>query len=326
MESLLNLAEGITISENLVHIFSAAEALARERGHKILGTEHVVYCMLGRENRAIRWIARKNFPESNSPIADLRRMTIDWLDSRVMFQPQPEDVTDMLLSEALIHSMQVARQIGKDPIRDGDIIHQNGLIASEFFLAGLLAEGTGVGAEALVRSSAGRVNSLSLLQAIGVDPARLSRPDTSHGAWNEFTSSTSPSCLAPWSPGSSLPNLAGLPPSPTHSSNWLVPEHLIIGSQPSSRDATQLVAAGVTTFVCLIGDYGHDTDYYRTRRYPAAFLNTNNDIDTHLTFLHFPIADFEVTSCSNLARFVGDLKRRLLGGQCLFVHCAGGHG
>ena len=44
------------------------------------------------------------------------------------------------------------------------------------------------------------------------------------------------------------------------------------------------------------------------------------------TFLHFPITDFDVPAQEELEALVLELKRRSLNGECIFVHCRGGHG
>lgn len=328
------LINGVELSENAMAIISGAEALARQRGHSILGTEHVIFHMVRAESRAMHWIADATFPGNPSAVAKLQDTVIDWLESRPIFTPQPEIQNLLVVSEALSRSISIAVQIGSRPIRDGDIVYANGLIASEFLLAGILVEGTGLGAEALTRNSRGRVNSYAILEALQLDPNNILRPDSGEGAWNEFSLDsvvTSDECIDfnHWNPFDGLSPLdimesGSLPAAPTDGSNWLIPDHLIIGSEPSNSDAKALAEAGIDTFVCLIKYYGDDPMYHRTHRYPATFQHHNSSRPLH--FVHFPIRDFHVTSTQSLNKLVIDLKRRLLEGHRVFIHCAGGHG
>lgn len=120
-----------------------------------------------------------------------------------------------------------------------------------------------------------------------------------------------------------------LPPSPTFSSNWLIPGRLIIGEHPSNQDAVELVQqAGVNTFVSLIGEYS--ATKYRLQHYPKAveaFLSSEKG-EGSVQFLHYPIQDFAVTDGASLQPLVAELKRRLLAATnaVVYLHCRGGHG
>jgi hypothetical protein len=91
----------------------------------------------------------------------------------------------------------------------------------------------------------------------------------------------------------------------------------------------RLLDSGITTFVSLIGEYS--TAQYRSR-YPAEvaqYLGSTTGKPGGaccVQFLHFPIRDFEVPDAHALSRLVDELKRRILEGETLFVHCRGGHG
>jgi hypothetical protein len=95
-----------------------------------------------------------------------------------------------------------------------------------------------------------------------------------------------------------------------------------------------LLGAGITTFVSLIGEY--DFKGYRERMYPATLpilqsdqkaQNTGGSEESgEVTFIHFPIGDFQVADKNALHHFVDELKKRLLNGHVVFIHCLGGHG
>jgi hypothetical protein len=116
-----------------------------------------------------------------------------------------------------------------------------------------------------------------------------------------------------------MPVASALPSSPTYDSNWLVPGHLAIGALPDGPGASALATAGVSTFVSLIGEHTFD-QYERGERvaYPTHVTNAN--------FIHFPIRDFDVPDVTALNGLVLELKRRIVAGECVFVHCRGGHG
>jgi hypothetical protein len=334
MEFIVALTNGVELSENAAGIMAGAEALARQRGHHIIGSEHVIYVMIQKDNRAMQWIANTIFPEDTDAVLIFRNLVTEWLKSRVIFAVQPEVENSLVLSEALNRSIAIAAQIGSGPVRDGDIVYHNGLIASEFLLAGILVEGTGLGAEALTRNSRGRVNSYTILEALGLDPKEILRPDAADGAWSEFILDPTSSCsddtaaTSHWNPFDSptpvdIERNGHLPAAPTHGSNWLIPNHLIIGSEPSERDARDLAAAGIDTFVCLIKYHGAGPNYHRTHRYPAVLEGRYAHT---LHFVHFPIRDFHITSTDSLNRLVAELKRRVLEGKRVYIHCAGGHG
>ena len=118
------------------------------------------------------------------------------------------------------------------------------------------------------------------------------------------------------------PSLAALT-GPTDNSNWLVPGHLIIGAKPTVVGAQALMAAGVTTFCSLVGEWS--SEHYREREYPAGLAASSGGA-TLPTFLHFGIEDFDAPQPDELETLVLELRRRLLDGEVIYVHCRGGHG
>lgn len=113
-----------------------------------------------------------------------------------------------------------------------------------------------------------------------------------------------------------LPDPTTLPLAPTDQSNWLLPGRLLIGTRPNTHAVAALRVAGIDTLVCLLGEV-LSVDLYASSMGPDA---TCDDI------IFFPIGDFEVTSSRSLVALVVELKRRLLSGHNVYVHCRGGHG
>lgn len=82
-------------------------------------------------------------------------------------------------------------------------------------------------------------------------------------------------------------------------------------------DVHALIAAGVTMFVSLVGEYGSD-EYYG-KKYPAK-MNWGGKC------LHLPVMDFEVPEEKNAVRWVRFLRNMIAKGEVVYVHCRGGHG
>ena len=90
---------------------------------------------------------------------------------------------------------------------------------------------------------------------------------------------------------------------------------------PVGPDALTLADAGVTTFVSLIGEYS--SERYRERdSHPSGLRRAARDAD----FLHFPVADFQPAEQQPLESLVLELKRRVVAGEVIYIHCRGGHG
>ena len=131
-------------------------------------------------------------------------------------------------------------------------------------------------------------------------------------------------------PSPSLADVAG----PTDGSNWLLPGQLIIGAKPTVADAQALMGAGVNTFCSLVGEWSPAR--YHEREYPAGLVATSarqgragrdEQLPTvDAIFLHFGIADFDAPQPAELETLVLELRRRLLDGEVIYLHCRGGHG
>jgi hypothetical protein len=142
-------------------------------------------------------------------------------------------------SNSLNRTLEIAQQIGTGPVRDGDVTHSGGLIASEFLLAAMVLEGTGIGISVLTRKSGGRINSRVVCEGINLDFSVIVKPSTSFGAWETFSL---PEGSAPpaqgsqsWFPEFALSDIKKLPDAPTESSNWLLKSVLMIGEHPGGR-------------------------------------------------------------------------------------------
>lgn len=112
---------------------------------------------------------------------------------------------------------------------------------------------------------------------------------------------------------------------PTHESNWLLfnkPGYkmgsLAVGGYPDCpEDLDALLAAGLKTFVNLCEEYG-------TRGYPAYAANKRKIPDGN--FLNEPIEDMNTTDDIKIDRLATQVVERLLNGENVYIHCAGGHG
>ena len=321
----------IPVSETSTKILSRVVAIAKERNHSIVGTEHLLLaiCQIS-GSRAVAWVAAQCEGMTPESMLDIIQ---GFLDRSPMFSPVADCVGENIsFSSSFKRAIEIAQKIGGGPVRDGEITYENGLIASEFLLAGILVEGTGLGAEALTRFSGGKVNSREILRAIKVSDAGMEKilAPRSTRPWESVTIPTAGSSLAQdsgdWVPPCLLRDI-NLPESPNSISNWLIPGKLIIGSHPSdSRDDVRtLVAAGVDTFVSLIGEYTFEK--YQSTKYPAQIIQQACfSSPKPINCLHFPIRDFDVVAPETIDALVKELKKRLTTGSTIFVHCRGGHG
>ena len=240
----------------------------------------------------------------------------------------PVDPTNPQLSTAVNTAFRLVAQFSSGPVHDPalGITHSGGLVATEFIVAALLLEGTNVAADILQRLSKGAINSQSILKVINVDLSTILRPRLEHQGWESFSiGKPAHDALSPWFPDK-LPKLKSLPKAPTTRSNWLVPDHLLIGAKPGGYyfntwpDLEAYLKVGINTFVCLIGEL-RDLQAYR-RNYPSEAEKHGANAE----FIHFRICDFETVDRETLQPFVLELARRLRQGEKIYVHCLGGHG
>eukprot|EP00937_MAST-01D_sp_MAST-1D-sp2_P004178 g4178.t1 len=145
---------------------------------------------------------------------------------------------------------------------------------------------------------------------------------------------------------------------PTEESNWVLPGRLLVGAYPSHDDdiindriVRSILEQGVQTFVCLQREYQHGapehlwrngqalrpyiTDAYRilksdamqcVRRGATASEYDEGMKPEDLDFVHFPIVDCATVEDGAVVTLCAALARRIRRGECLYVHCWGGHG
>ena len=110
---------------------------------------------------------------------------------------------------------------------------------------------------------------------------------------------------------------------PTHESNWLLHKNtrhggLVVGGYPDTFSDMRILSNELQTFVCLNSEYGKTVkgDYYR----PYANNLSKNQ------FIHEPIDDMETIKDETVIALAQKIVERLLNGENLYLHCAGGHG
>ena len=228
-------------SDNCLALLKATKQYAVSHRHTSVGTEHLVYAMCFGNSRAMSWIASviydKMTPAESS--VQLRTDVDEWFraqDFPVINGNDPVSVPPN--SNSMNRTLEIARQIGSGSVRDGATIHPNGLIASEFLLAAMLLEGTGIGISILTRKSCGRLNSRIVCEGINLDVSTIINPSTAFGAWETFSLPACPTCevMAGSGCGSwfALGDIKSLPNAPTNSSNWVLKDVLAIGEHPGA--------------------------------------------------------------------------------------------
>jgi len=110
---------------------------------------------------------------------------------------------------------------------------------------------------------------------------------------------------------------------PTHESNWLLRKNsrrggLVVGGYPDAFHDMRILSNELQTFVCLNSEYGKTVkgDYYRPY---ANHLPKNH-------FIHEPIDDMETVKDETIIALAQKIVERLLNGENIYLHCAGGHG
>jgi hypothetical protein len=110
---------------------------------------------------------------------------------------------------------------------------------------------------------------------------------------------------------------------PTHESNWLLHKNtrhggLVVGGYPDTFQDMRILSNELQTFVCLNSEYGKTVkgDYYRPY---ANHLSKNQ-------FIHEPIDDMETVEDETIIALAEKIVERLLNGENIYLHCAGGHG
>lgn len=312
-------------SPNAARVLAVAQEEAMRRHHSNLGTEHVLWSLMqsrgGEDPRVIPWIDKIMTKErQDEQKQHWREEMVARIEARSSFASQQDDSCEGPgVTNALSEVFDVVNQLSSAPVQDGSIIVADGIVATEFLVAAIMLHGVNVASEVIARASRGRINSWNILDAINVDPTTI---HVDRGVVLKVQKFSQPANAAPvlgpkpFVVGAvSLPDPLKMPDPPTDDSNWLLPGHLIIGAKPSVSEAKALQKAGVTTFVSLIGEQTFE-GYQRS--YPKGIKKAN--------FVYFPVRDFDVPNSEELVGLIFFLQQRLVSGECLYVHCRGGHG
>ncbi len=317
------------LSPNALALLQAAQDEAMRRGHPSVGTEHVLWALIqpSCDARVKGWLRDRIQPQTGGE--DWQAHLLARLDANPLWASSGAvGLAPPPLTVAMTEIFGVVREFATGPVSDGGVRIVDGLVASEFLIAAVLLHGINVCSELLGRASIGSVNSWTIFEAINIDPRTVHVNRSVTTTIEMFSECGGASMGPPYELGTSLPDPQALPAPPTHTSNWLVPGHVLIGERPGGTwpqgpggpDALALADAGVTTFVSLVGEYS--SQRYRQREYPSDLLREGRAAD----FLHFPIDDFELPDQSALEALVLELKRRVVAGEVIYVHCRGGHG
>ncbi|KAK9727629.1 hypothetical protein K7432_001713 [Basidiobolus ranarum] len=129
--------------------------------------------------------------------------------------------------------------------------------------------------------------------------------------------------------------IAEYPSNPTPYSNWVIPGKVLCGAYPMVRDKNEsrdhlrsLLAAGVTTFVCL----QEQSELNMLPDYKSEVMDLHKELGGEKTcrsiqFVHFPIRDGSILHDVLLNSLISVLEQRVFkNNELLYVHCWGGHG
>jgi hypothetical protein len=107
---------------------------------------------------------------------------------------------------------------------------------------------------------------------------------------------------------------------PTLESNWLLRKNtqhggFAVGGYPDKpSDMPALLREGLETFVCLNSEYGK-----------AKFPSYGNSLSKD-RFIHEPIDDMQTIQDETIIALARNIVERILNGESVYLHCAGGHG
>lgn len=349
---------GVTMSESCAALLERAAADARERGHLAISSEHVLWALLG-ESKA------KEHPERVRGWLEERGVTSDKVvefmkgEDMLGFFWMPHDqpygrTVDFGPSEALKRALSWASAIYGDSGAE---------VTSELLIGGLLAEGANVAARVIDDIGFGSdVTLRSLLEALGLGEVTLptigrtgvddSEEKAGVGEGEGKAADGKPAAAAAWTLarfGETLPEpkLAPLeklpaidesasaikaasritgPSGSTERFAWLIHGAVMMGPAPSSSDLRGIVSQGVTTFVDLRHESRGRPGYMYSRSDGIAAMQKAGDVTHRITYMHFPIYDFDAVDSKDMLSLVHDIAERVHRGEVLYIHCAGGHG
>jgi len=136
---------------------------------------------------------------------------------------------------------------------------------------------------------------------------------------------------------------------PTTESNWVILNKLMVGAYPASFDDEEndmilrsILQCRVTTFVCLQMEYQHGIPeaQWRAKQSLRPYIEDALDICTRerdkpgsvivppnqLKFLHTGIVDCGTTTDATVLDLSLDIIWHMMAGECVYLHCWGGHG
>jgi hypothetical protein len=347
-------ATPVALAPSLAAALDAALATCAERNHSVLGSEHILHALAsaaGDAGNLCALLAAAELPDDGA--AHVCASILAALAELKVFAARPAlpagsagQSPCAVLSEASVRILRRLASLAyqRDFAGSGgpDEAHMAATtpLTEAHLLVAILLEGSSIASEIVLGASHKALSRVSARAALAVvDPALAALPAhaqassaVTHRIQHESLPHDLPttipgSALRPLAPQEALPSVDGVPAGPTETSNWVIPDHLLIGSRPYSRgDVLDLVRiAGVTTFVCLIGEYSSMDRYLSS--YPIFVRDLGREERAFATqFLFFPIRDMDVVSARSITDLVFELRQRLAAGEVLFVHCLGGHG
>ncbi len=107
---------------------------------------------------------------------------------------------------------------------------------------------------------------------------------------------------------------------PTEESNWLIPEHLMVGACPLTvEEAEDIAREGVNLFVCLL-DRDDFSSHLSRKKYKSLIRSAGGEM------IFQPIADGGITTDRKAFSIARKIFRALNRGDVVYLHCWGGHG
>eukprot|EP00051_Salpingoeca_urceolata_P027272 m.480737 g.480737 ORF g.480737 m.480737 type:complete len:402 (-) comp21937_c0_seq1:2236-3441(-) len=328
----------------MARLVAAAETVARERGHVMVGTEHVLFvlCTCTPSSTFAAGAYLDHCVDRAAIAAAIEAVPFCTQHSGDGSHPATDEPLFRSPSlEAVVQLAQALNAASRTPAH---------ALLSEEVLAALILHGANFAAIILRTSDHGDVDPAALLVQLNVDPktAGLRRGDGQPKCWSEFTigkgkgvedtASSSADASAAKLSLPALPDDHAAMTGPTRWSNWLVPGRVLIGRCPGSwgycseretaEELASILACGIDTFVCLIGEM-HVGEYRAS--YPRVcekqkMMTQGSPTPRPVKFVHFGIDDFDVASDPDTVAFVSELAARVRRGDRLYIHCYGGHG
>lgn len=136
---------------------------------------------------------------------------------------------------------------------------------------------------------------------------------------------------------------------PLGETNWLIPGIVLVGAYPAPADydpdgandyLSEILDAGIDTFVCLNDEYGKNPNHYGYAElegtlnedgddilYDAIGLpGLSSDFNKDRDFIHMPVKDMNTGDSTKIKELCKQLKEKICEGKHIYIHCTGGHG